>query len=280
VYTCPIKALVNEKFLSLCREFGPENVGMMTGDASVNPQAPVLCCTAEILANIALHRGEQSDIRAVIMDEFHYYSDAERGYAWQVPLLTMKHARFLLMSATLGDTEFFEQEMTRLTARFIGLSPEQVLVCSTGRIGVAMPMDNVRNGIQAAAGSLRSSTDSAAHFAEAIMTSDTRPKQIAVEFNVDGKTVRIGGACKGAGMIQPGMSSNGSRPAAGLHATMLGFVTTDAAIEHRTLKACLETAVAQSFNRITVDGDMSTNDIVVVLANGLEGNREVTQTSK
>jgi len=115
VYTCPIKALVNEKFLSLCRDFGPENVGMMTGDASVNPQAPVLCCTAEILANIALHRGAESDIRAVIMDEFHYYSDVERGYAWQVPLLTMPRARFLLMSATLGATEFFEKEMIRLT---------------------------------------------------------------------------------------------------------------------------------------------------------------------
>jgi len=115
VYTCPIKALVNEKFLSLCRDFGPENVGMMTGDASVNPQAPVLCCTAEILANIALHRGTESDIRAIIMDEFHYYSDVERGYAWQVPLLTMPRARFLLMSATLGATEFFEKEMTRLT---------------------------------------------------------------------------------------------------------------------------------------------------------------------
>ena len=115
VYTCPIKALVNEKFLSLCRDFGPENVGMMTGDASVNPRAPVLCCTAEILANIALHRGDQTDIRAVIMDEFHYYADAERGYAWQAPLLTMSAARFLLMSATLGATEFFEKEMTRLT---------------------------------------------------------------------------------------------------------------------------------------------------------------------
>jgi len=115
VYTCPIKALVNEKFLSLCRDFGPENVGMMTGDASVNPGAPVLCCTAEILANIALHRGEHSDIRAVIMDEFHYYTDADRGSAWQVPLLTMPRARFLLMSATLGSTEFFEKELTRLT---------------------------------------------------------------------------------------------------------------------------------------------------------------------
>jgi superfamily II RNA helicase len=115
VYTCPIKALVNEKFLSLCRDFGPENVGMMTGDASVNPRAPILCCTAEILANIALHRGDTSDVRVVIMDEFHYYSDAERGYAWQVPLLTMPQSRFLLMSATLGATDFFEKQMTQLT---------------------------------------------------------------------------------------------------------------------------------------------------------------------
>ena len=115
IYTCPIKALVNEKFLALCRDFGPENVGMMTGDASVNPRAPVLCCTAEILANIALHRGEHSDVAVVIMDEFHYYSDQERGYAWQVPLLTLPRARFLLMSATLGATDFFERELTRLT---------------------------------------------------------------------------------------------------------------------------------------------------------------------
>ena len=115
VYTCPIKALVNEKFLSLCRDFGPENVGMMTGDASVNPKAPILCCTAEILANIALTRGDRAEISAVIMDEFHYYSDKERGYAWQVPLLTLSQSRFLLMSATLGSTEFFERELTRLT---------------------------------------------------------------------------------------------------------------------------------------------------------------------
>ncbi len=115
VYTCPIKALVNEKFLSLCRDFGPEHVGMMTGDASVNPRAPVLCCTAEILANIALTRGEHAEVGAVIMDEFHYYSDAERGYAWQVPLLTLPQSRFLLMSATLGATTFFEKELTRLT---------------------------------------------------------------------------------------------------------------------------------------------------------------------
>ena len=115
VYTCPIKALVNEKFLALCRDFGPENVGMMTGDASVNPRAPVLCCTAEILANLALAGGERSDLRAVVMDEFHYYADADRGVAWQVPLLTLPGARFLLMSATLGATGFLERELQRLT---------------------------------------------------------------------------------------------------------------------------------------------------------------------
>lgn len=114
VYTCPIKALVNEKWLSLCQEFGPENVGLSTGDATVNRGAPILCCTAEILANIALHEGEQADIQDVVMDEFHYYSDRDRGVAWQIPLLTMPQTRFLLISATLGNTEFFEQELTKL----------------------------------------------------------------------------------------------------------------------------------------------------------------------
>ena len=89
VYTCPIKALVNEKFLALCRDFGPEHVGLATGDATVNRDAPILCCTAEILANQALSLGAAAPFRDVIMDEFHYYSDASRGVAWQVPLLTM-----------------------------------------------------------------------------------------------------------------------------------------------------------------------------------------------
>ncbi len=115
VYTCPIKALVNEKFLALCRDFGPENVGLATGDASVNRDAPILCCTAEILAQDALRFGAGSPFREVIMDEFHYYADRERGVAWQVPLLTMARARFLLMSATLGGTTFFANELTRLT---------------------------------------------------------------------------------------------------------------------------------------------------------------------
>ena len=114
VYTCPIKALVNEKWMALCKEFGPQNIGLSTGDATVNHDAPILCCTAEILANIALHDGPDARVNDVVMDEFHYYSDRERGVAWQVPLLTLSRSRFLLMSATLGETQFFEEEMTRL----------------------------------------------------------------------------------------------------------------------------------------------------------------------
>jgi len=117
VYTCPIKALVNEKWMALCREFGPDNVGLSTGDASVNREAPILCCTAEILANIALREGAAAGFQEVIMDEFHYYSDRERGVAWQVPLLTLPRARFLLMSATLGETSFFEEDLTKRNGR-------------------------------------------------------------------------------------------------------------------------------------------------------------------
>ncbi|SOE79255.1 Helicase conserved C-terminal domain-containing protein [Fibrobacter sp. UWT3] len=117
VYTCPIKALVNEKWMALCKEFGPENVGLSTGDATVNRDAPILCCTAEILSNMALCEGEKLTITDIVMDEFHYYSDRERGVAWQIPLLTLPQSRFLLMSATVGATEFFEREMTKHTGR-------------------------------------------------------------------------------------------------------------------------------------------------------------------
>ena len=117
VYTCPIKALVNEKWMALCREFGPENVGLATGDATVNRDAPLLCCTAEILANMALREGEGAAVDDVVMDEFHWYADRDRGVAWQAPLLTLPQTRFLLMSATLGDVTFFEEELTRRTGR-------------------------------------------------------------------------------------------------------------------------------------------------------------------
>ncbi len=114
VYTCPIKALVNEKWMALCRELGAEEVGLSTGDATVNREASVLCCTAEVLANIALREGADAPVDDVVMDEFHWYADRDRGVAWQVPLLTLPRTRFLLMSATLGDVSFFEEALTRL----------------------------------------------------------------------------------------------------------------------------------------------------------------------
>lgn len=116
-YTAPIKALVSEKFFSLCAMFGPENVGMMTGDATVNGKAPIICATAEIVANIALRDGAEADIDQVIMDEFHYYADPQRGWAWQVPLLELPKAQFLLMSATLGDTTALREDLTQRTGR-------------------------------------------------------------------------------------------------------------------------------------------------------------------
>ncbi|HSS48914.1 MAG TPA: DUF3516 domain-containing protein, partial [Thermoanaerobaculia bacterium] len=114
-YTSPIKALASEKFFSLCDDFGPENVGMMTGDASINPDAPIICCTAEIVANRALREGERMDAPYVIMDEFHYYSDPERGVAWQIPLIALPHTRFLLMSATLGDVSSIQEHLIEQT---------------------------------------------------------------------------------------------------------------------------------------------------------------------
>jgi superfamily II RNA helicase len=114
-YTAPIKALVSEKFFSLIEVFGPANVGMMTGDASVNAKAPIICCTAEILASIALRDGADADVGQVIMDEFHYYSDPDRGWAWQVPLIELPRAQFILMSATLGDVTRFQEDLTKRT---------------------------------------------------------------------------------------------------------------------------------------------------------------------
>lgn len=116
-YTAPIKALVSEKFFDLCKIFGTENVGMLTGDASVNADAPVICCTAEVLASIALRDGKDADIGQVVMDEFHFYAEPDRGWAWQIPLLELPQAQFVLMSATLGDVSRFEEDLTRRTGR-------------------------------------------------------------------------------------------------------------------------------------------------------------------
>jgi len=173
--------------------------------------------------------------------------------------------------------------MVAFVEKTLNLSPGRILVGSTGRIGVTMPMTNVRAGITAAAEVLGFTEAHANQSVEAIMTSDTRPKQVAIEFKLGRTVVRIGGMCKGAGMIQPGMSPTGKRPAVlphgGLHATMLCFITTDIAVEAKTLQTALNEAVANSFNRVTVDGDMSTNDTVLVLANGLAGNKKFSAQS-
>ena len=120
-YTAPIKALVSEKFFALVEVFGAENVGMVTGDSSVNPDAPIVCCTAEILANVALRLGPDAPVDQVVMDEFHYYGDPDRGWAWQVPLLLLPRAQFLLMSATLGDVTPIADDLERRTGRPVAL---------------------------------------------------------------------------------------------------------------------------------------------------------------
>ncbi|MFC4337505.1 DEAD/DEAH box helicase [Salininema proteolyticum] len=116
-YTAPIKALVSEKFFELCEQFGSDNVGMLTGDASVNPDAPLICATAEIVANLALREADKLDCASLVADEFHFYAEPDRGWAWQVPLLLLPQTQFTLLSATLGDTEKFEEGLTDLTGR-------------------------------------------------------------------------------------------------------------------------------------------------------------------
>jgi glutamate N-acetyltransferase/amino-acid N-acetyltransferase len=151
--------------------------------------------------------------------------------------------------------------MAEITAKNLGITPEEVMVSSTGRIGTRLPMDLIEKGIGIAAEEL--SHDGGASAAKAIMTTDTRPKELAVSFLVDGKKVTIGGMCKGAGMIAPLMTVP--------HATMLCYITTDAELSNEQLSAMLGDSVSESFNRVNVDGDMSTNDTVLIFANGCSG---------
>jgi len=160
-------------------------------------------------------------------------------------------------NACIGDRGMADAEqMALLAANKLGLLPEDVLVASTGVIGTHLPMEKIEQGIE----QIRFSSDGGHDFAQAIMTTDTVPKEIAVQFEIEGRKVTIGGVAKGAGMIHPNM------------ATMLCFLTTDASIEHEFLHNALKEAVGFSFNMITVDGDTSTNDTVLMLANGLAGN--------
>jgi glutamate N-acetyltransferase/amino-acid N-acetyltransferase len=157
------------------------------------------------------------------------------------------------------------KRMVAATAKALKVRASQVMVCSTGRIGVPLPIRKMEKAIAQLPAALKN--DGSRRAAEAIMTSDTFPKEVAVEFEIDGKRVRVGGLAKGAGMIDPNM------------ATMLCFVTTDAVIEKKVLQNALSASVDQSFNRITVDGDMSTNDTVIMLANGVAGNKSLRQGS-
>ena len=125
-YTAPLKALVSEKFFELVRLFGADNVGMITGDTSINAAAPIICCTAEILANQALREGADLDADTVVMDEFHYYADPQRGWAWQVPLLELPRAQMVLMSATLGDVSFFVRDLRERTGREVAVVDDAV----------------------------------------------------------------------------------------------------------------------------------------------------------
>jgi glutamate N-acetyltransferase/amino-acid N-acetyltransferase len=227
-------------------------------------------CAAPV--KICVERVKIGTARAVVINSGN--ANACTGKQGLKDAREMTHVTAIAVAANVSSRPFSSRSPhPRSLERGYTISTEHVLVGSTGRIGVLMPMVNVKRGILEAAKALGNSKEHAAQAVEAIMTSDTRPKQIAVEFKLGGKTVRLGGMCKGAGMIQPGMSATGARPAAlPLHATMLCFITTDAAIGAKALQAALREAVANSFNRITVDGDMSTNDTVLVLANGLARN--------
>ena len=177
--------------------------------------------------------------------------------------------RALIVNAGIANTCVGDQgytdakEMTTLTARRLGLQPEEVLVCSTGVIGVELPMSLIRTGVE----QIDLSTDGGHSVARAMMTTDTHPKEVAVRFELDGRQVDMGGVVKGSGMIHPNM------------ATMLSFVTTDAAVDRDFLQATLKEVADASFNMMTVDGDSSTNDTVLVMANGLAGNSPVTAES-
>lgn len=201
---------------------------------------------------------------------------------WCIQVARLGVARAILANSgnanacTGPEGEQDTRRMATKVATLLGCRPEEVLICSTGRIGVRLPIERIEAGIEQLPSRLRNDEEAALQAAEAIMTSDTRPKQYAVRFRVGRTVVHVGGIAKGAGMIHPGMSPDGGRPPVGWgasHATMLAFLTTDIAVDPRLLSKLTTEAVGGTFNRIIVDGDMSTNDTVLVLANGAAGTR-------
>src|ERR1700730_1901618 len=204
-------------------------------------------CAAPV--KVRAKRGRKKLARAIVVNSGNANACTGRqgiAYAQQMARLTAASV------AALYERRKNSIRPTVIDRRY-RISETDVLVCSTGPMGVPMPMKNVGRGIRECVPLLARSTTNARQVAEAIMTTDTRRKEIAVEFKIDNRAVRIGGICKGAGMIEPGMTRTGAR-----HATMLAFITSDAAIESNALKRALEAAVGQSFNRISVGGDMRT----------------------
>jgi glutamate N-acetyltransferase/amino-acid N-acetyltransferase len=255
--------------------------------------AAVFCDIKKLGTGKGSEKGKENDLALIVSDSpaavagmFTTNQVCAAPVRWSAKCAAGKFARAIVVNsgnanACTGRAGMKDaKEMARLSASAIGnnVKPGEVMVCSTGRIGVPMPMKNVERGIRACAPLISRSAENARATAEAILTSDTRRKEVAVEFQLGQKTVRIGGMCKGAGMIQPGMAPT-VRSTRALHATMLGFVTTDVSADAKFLKQALAAAVGQSFNRITVDGDMSTNDSVIVLANGRAANRRIDHAS-
>ena len=181
-----------------------------------------------------------------------------------------KAAQAVVINAGIANACTGEEGMgyCRQTAekveKVLGIAADEVLVASTGVIGMQLPIDRICNGIDAMVPQLKGDTESGTEASKAIMTTDTKNKEVAVTIELGGKMVTIGGMCKGSGMIHPNMC------------TMLGFVTTDVNISKEMLQKCVSADVVDSFNMISVDGDTSTNDTLLVLANGMAGNEEIT----
>jgi glutamate N-acetyltransferase/amino-acid N-acetyltransferase len=191
---------------------------------------------------------------------------------WDIQVVEHNRSRAIVMNSGVANActgvkgEADTQAMAALTAGTLGVDPADVFVCSTGTIGKFLPMDKIADGIEALFENL--SPDNGQDAAEAMMTTDLVPKSLSVEIEIDGKPVRITGLAKGSGMIEPNM------------ATMLAFILTDANVEKHALQCALRAATDTTFNRISVDGDQSTNDSVIALANGMAGNETLTQSSR
>lgn len=256
----------------------------------------IFCDIKELGTGIGSEKGPKPDLAIILSDQtatvagmFTTNQVKAAPVLWCIEKVRQGRARAIIANSGNANACTGPQglkdvaRIAQVAAKAIGCLPDEILVCSTGRIGVPLPVQKIEKGITELVPLLSNEPELAHQAAIAIMTSDTRPKEYSLTVRTKGSTIHIGGIAKGAGMIHPGMSRNGSRPPAGWgtnHATMLAFLTTDVAIEQALLQDLLEQAVAKSFNRIVVDGDMSTNDTVLILANGAAANPTLTHSDK